>query len=248
MSASQIALSLVVPAYNEVSRLPPSLQRIRRHLDSLDRPYQVLVVDDGSTDGTGALVEAAADSWPQLELVAFAHNQGKGAAVRAGMLRATGELRLFSDADLSTPIAEMAKLELAIASGAGVAIGSRALPESQVELHQPIYRELMGKMYNQALRRLLLPGLRDTQCGFKMFTAAATHSCFAELRTPGFGFDAEVLLRAQLKQITIAEVPVVWRNAAGTRVSSLRDGGEMLVDLFRLRRRVGADPGSAQRS
>ncbi|MGC2191742.1 MAG: dolichyl-phosphate beta-glucosyltransferase [Candidatus Dormiibacterota bacterium] len=242
MSAEMVELSLVLPAYNELVRLPPSLELIRRHLDASGRPYEVLVVDDGSEDGTRGMVEKARSGWPQLQLVVFDRNQGKGAAVRAGMLQAVGTLRLFSDSDLSTPIAEMGKLETAIANGAGVAIGSRALPGSQVELHQPLYRELMGKTYNQALRRLVLPGLRDTQCGFKMFTAAAAVSCFTPLRTPGFGFDAEVLLRARLLAIPIAEIPVIWRNAAGTRVSSLRDGGLMLADLLRLRRRVGSDP------
>jgi dolichyl-phosphate beta-glucosyltransferase len=237
-----VELSLVLPAYNELGRLPPSLELIRRHLDAAGRQYEVLVVDDGSEDGTRGMVEKFRSGWSQLQLVVFDRNQGKGAAVRAGMLQAVGKLRLFSDSDLSTPIGEMAKLETAITNGAGVAIGSRALPGSQVELHQPLYRELMGKTYNQALRRLVLPGLRDTQCGFKMFTAAAAVSCFTPLRTPGFGFDAEVLLRARLLAIPIAEIPVIWRNAAGTRVSSLRDGGLMLADLVRLRRRVGSDP------
>ncbi|HVC22124.1 MAG TPA: dolichyl-phosphate beta-glucosyltransferase [Candidatus Dormibacteraeota bacterium] len=243
MSSSPIELSLVLPAYNEVNRLPPSLALIRSHLDAAARTYEVLVVDDGSRDGTRQIVERAQASWPELQLIVFDNNQGKGAAVRAGMLRAQGGLRLFSDADLSTPIAESSKLEQAIALGAGVAIGSRAMPGSQVELHQPLYRELMGKTYNQALRLMVLPGLHDTQCGFKMFTAAAAVSCFAPLLTPGFGFDAEVLLRARLQRIPIAEIPIIWRNAAGTRVSSLRDGGRMLADLVGLRRRVGTDQG-----
>jgi dolichyl-phosphate beta-glucosyltransferase len=240
MSGEQMELSLVVPAYNEVSRLPPSLELIRIHLDEAARPYEVLVVDDGSQDGTRELVERGRSSWPQLQLIVLERHQGKGAALRAGMLAASGRLRLFSDADLSTPISEMAKLESAIAAGAGVAIGSRALPGSQVETHQPRYRELMGKSYNQVLRRMVLPGLRDTQCGFKMFTAATAISCFTLLETPGFGFDAEVLLRARMQGIAIAEIPVIWRNAAGTRVSSLRDGGQMLADLVRLRRRLGS--------
>lgn len=242
MSTFPLELSLVLPAYNELVRLPPSLDLIRRHLDGAGRSYEVLVVDDGSTDGTRAMVEKYQPSWPQLRLIVFDRNLGKGAAVRAGMLKGSGRLRAFSDADLSTPIAELYKLESAIQSGAGVAIGSRAMPDSRIELHQPLYRELMGKTYNQALRRLVLPGLRDTQCGFKMFTAEAAVSCFTPLRTPGFGFDAEVLLRARLQSIQIAEIPVIWRNAAGTRVSSLRDGGQMLADLLRLRRRVGPDP------
>jgi dolichyl-phosphate beta-glucosyltransferase len=236
-----VELSLVVPAFNEESRLPPSLAQMRGALDEADRPYQVIVVDDGSRDRTSDLVEEARVSWPQLQLIVFERNQGKGAAVRAGMLAASGRLRLFSDADLSTPLSEMRKLEAAISAGAGIAIGSRALPGSQVELHQPWHREMMGKTYNQLLRHLLLPGVRDSQCGFKMFTAAAAVSCFTPLETPGFGFDAEVLLRARRSGIAIAEIPVVWRNSIGTRVSSVRDGGQMLADVVRLRRRLGRD-------
>ncbi|HEY6538555.1 MAG TPA: dolichyl-phosphate beta-glucosyltransferase [Candidatus Dormibacteraeota bacterium] len=242
MSLAPVELSVVLPAYNEARRLPPSLELIRRHLDQDGRPYQVLVVDDGSRDGTRRAVELAQANWPELDLLVFEENLGKGAAVRAGMLRVSGRLRLFSDADLSTPISEAAKLEQAILAGAGVAIGSRAMPGSQIELHQPLHRELLGKTYNHVLRWMVLPGLRDTQCGFKMFTAAAAISCFSPLQTPGFGFDAEVLLRARRQGIAIAEIPVVWRNAAGTRVSSVRDGGQMLADLVRLRRRVGSDP------
>ncbi|MFZ0995183.1 MAG: dolichyl-phosphate beta-glucosyltransferase [Candidatus Dormiibacterota bacterium] len=236
-----VEVSLVVPAFNEESRLPPSLALIRGALDEAERSYEVIVVDDGSRDGTSDLVEAARPSWPQLQLIVFERNQGKGAAVRAGMLAASGRLRIFSDADLSTPLSEMRKLEAAISAGAGIAIGSRALPGSQVELHQPRHRELMGKTYNQLLRRLLLPGVRDTQCGFKMFTAAAAVNCFAPLETTGFGFDAEVLLRARRSGIVVAEIPVVWRNSIGTRVSSVRDGGQMLADVVRLRRRLGRD-------
>lgn len=242
MSDDPVELSVVVPAYNEESRLPPSLQLMRSYLDGVHRSYEVVVVDDGSRDGTRALVERAQGDWPQLHLVALEHNQGKGAAVRAGMLEAQGRLRLFSDADLSTPLEEMVKLERALAGGAGVAIGSRALPGSRVELHQPLYRELMGKTYNLALRQLVLPGIHDSQCGFKMFTAAAAIGSFTPLETPGFGFDAEILLRARLQGIRIAEVAVVWRNAAGTTVSSLRDGRLMLTDLARLRRLGSARP------
>jgi dolichyl-phosphate beta-glucosyltransferase len=245
MSLEAIELSVVIPAYNEVNRLPPTLDQIHGYLDAAGRPYEVLVVDDGSRDGTKQIVQRAQSGWSQLQLIVFDENQGKGAAVRAGMLQSRGRLRLFSDSDLSTPIEESAKLEKAISLGAGVAIGSRAMPGSRVELHQPIYRELMGKTYNHVLRMLVLPGLRDTQCGFKMFTAAAADCCFSPLITPGFGFDAEVLLRARLQHIPIAEIPIVWRNAAGTRVSSVRDGGQMLTDLLSLRRRVGDGSGSA---
>ncbi|MGH7611510.1 MAG: dolichyl-phosphate beta-glucosyltransferase [Candidatus Dormibacteria bacterium] len=239
MSTPPPDLSLVVPAFNEARRLPPSLERIRQHLDETWPRHEVLVVDDFSQDRTVAVVEAAARGWPELRLLRLPRHLGKGGAVKAGMLEARGRLRLFSDADLSTPVEEMAKLVAAIEGGAAVAIGSRALPESRVELHQPRHRELMGKAYNQVLRRLVLPGIHDSQCGFKLFTAEAAQVCFEPLRCLDFGFDAEVLRRARDHGLSIAEVPVVWRNALGTTVSSLGDGGQMLVDLVRLRRELG---------
>lgn len=242
MTEPVLDLSLVIPAYNEEGRLPPSLQLVRRDLEQGPRSYEVLVVDDGSRDRTAELVEAAREDWPQLKLIHLPSNGGKGAAVRAGMLAAEGRLRLFSDADLSTPLTELAKLAAALAEGAEVAIGSRALPGSTIELHQPFPRELMGKTYNQFLRRLVLPGIHDSQCGFKLFTARAARVCFGPLRNPGFGFDAEVLVRARLQGMRITEVPVIWRDASGTRVSSLRDGGRMLADLLALRHNLGRQP------
>ncbi len=245
MISHDLPLSVVVPAFNEEARLPLSLDRIRRHLDGGGRRYEVLIVDDGSIDGTGELVRAKMADWPQLDLLRLPRNQGKGAAVREGMLRAVGRRRLFTDADLSTPITELPKLEGEIEGGAGIAIGSRAVRGSRVEVHQPVHRELMGKTYNRLLRLAALPGLHDTQCGFKLFTADAALTCFSDLDCLGFGFDAEVLLRARIRGIRVAEVGVRWRNSEGTRVSSLQDGGRMLLELRRLRscrRRLAAAP------
>lgn len=242
VTSQRESLSVVMPAFNEEIRLPLSLRRVREFFSSSERPYEVLVVDDGSWDRTPAVVREFADSWPQLRLISLSRNQGKGAAVRAGMLAATGGRRLFTDADLSTPLEELSNLELQLDAGAGIAIGSRALPGSKVERHQPWHREVMGKSYNCLLRLLVLPGLRDTQCGFKVFTAEAAEACFRELECLRFGFDAEVLLRARLNGIKVAEVGVVWHNAPGTKVSSLTDGGQMLIDLWQLRRRWGASP------
>jgi dolichyl-phosphate beta-glucosyltransferase len=231
-------LSVVVPAYNEARRLPKTLAAMREHLDATEPDYEVIVVDDGSSDATAPVVEDAAREWPQLSLLRQSPNQGKGAAVRAGMLKATGELRLLSDADLSTPMSELAKLKERIGGKCTVAIGSRALAASRVEIHQPRRRELMGRTYNVMLRMVVLPGLKDTQCGFKLFTAEAAIECFTPLRTPRFGFDAEVLLRARNRGWYIAEVPVVWRHAEDSRVSALRDSVGTFVDLLALRFRV----------
>lgn len=231
-------LSVVVPAYNEARRLPATLVAMRDYLDANEPEYEVIVVDDGSTDSTAAVVTAAAASWPQLSLLEQKPNQGKGAAVRAGMLQANGDLRLLSDADLSTPMTELPKLRARISGKTTVAIGSRALRDSRIEIHQPRRRELMGRTYNVMLRTLVLPGLRDTQCGFKLFTAEAAVACFEPLRTPRFGFDAEVLLRARKRGWRIAEVPVVWSHAEDSRVSALRDSVGTFVDLLALRFRA----------
>lgn len=227
-------LSLVVPSYNEAERLPPSLARMREHLDSSGEEYEVIVVDDGSSDGTAASAERAADTWPQLRVLRLERNQGKGAATRAGMLAARGEHRAFSDADLSTPLEELSRLRFHLEGDCQVAIASRA-GDAQIEVHQALRRELMGKTYNRLLQLLVLPGIHDSQCGFKVFTAAAAEACFGPLKTRRFGFDAEVLLRARRHGWRIAEVPVRWRHVEASRVHPLRDASRMLLDLVLLR-------------
>lgn len=228
-------LSIVVPAYNEEQRLPATLVRMRAYLDERNEPYEVLVVDDGSADDTVAIAVKAAESWPQLQVLTLAKNSGKGAAVRLGMLTATGEQRVFSDADLSTPIEEVERLLAELHGNCAVAIASRALPDSRIDVHQPGRREVMGRTYNRLLRLAALRGLHDTQCGFKAFTAEAAVACFEPLRTMRFGFDAEVLLRARRLGWTVAEVPVRWEHKEDSRVSAMRDSVGVLYDLVRLR-------------
>jgi dolichyl-phosphate beta-glucosyltransferase len=230
-------ISVVIPAYNEAERIPATLARTREYLDAAGEEYEVIVVDDGSSDRTVAVVGAAAESWSQLSVHALARNQGKGAAVRAGILRARGALRLFSDADLSTPIEELPRLRERLVGNCTVAIASRAVPGSTIDVHQPGRREMMGRTYNRLVQLLVLPGLHDTQCGFKLFTAEAAVICFEPLRTNGFGFDAEVLVRARRRGWEVAEVPVHWSHRDDSRVSALRDSGMVLMDLLRLRLR-----------
>ena len=230
-------LSVIVPAYNEADRLPPSLARIRAWLDEASEDYEVIVVDDGSVDATAATTEALAAGWPQLQLLRLPLNTGKGAAVRAGMLRARGDLRLFTDADLSAPIEDLPLLRDRIGGACQVAIGSRAVDRSLVEVHQPFHRELMGRVNNVLIRSLVLRGIRDTQCGFKLFTAESAVACFAPLRTLRFGFDVEVLVRARRCGWTIAEVPVHWRHVEASRVRALRDSTRMIWDLASIRLR-----------
>jgi dolichyl-phosphate beta-glucosyltransferase len=230
-------LSIVVPAYDESGRLPGSLRRMREHFDAVGEEYEVIVVDDGSSDDTYATSSALAETWPQLTVLRFERNRGKGAAVREGMLHARGEHRLFSDADLSTPLDELPRLRAELQGRTQVAIASRGLADSQIEVHQQKCRELMGRTYNKLLQLLVLRGIQDSQCGFKVFTAEAAVACFEPLRTMRFGFDAEVLVRAQARGWRIAEVPVRWRHVEASRVNSIRDSSRMLWDLLRLRLR-----------
>jgi dolichyl-phosphate beta-glucosyltransferase len=232
-------LSVIVPAYNEEQRLPATLARMREYLDGRDEEYEVLVVDDGSADATVAIARRAAEDWPQLQVLALDRNTGKGAAVRLGMLTARGEHRVFSDADLSTPIEEMERLRAHLEGRCTVAIASRALPDSKIGVHQPGRREVMGRTYNRMLQVAALRGLHDTQCGFKAFTAESAVACFEPLRTLRFGFDAEVLLRARRLGWVVAEVPVHWEHKEDSRVSAVRDSFRTLWDLLRLRFIVG---------
>jgi dolichyl-phosphate beta-glucosyltransferase len=230
-----VDLSMVIPAYNEARRLPPTLARLRDYLDAGPDSYEVLVVDDGSHDDTVAVARGVASEWPQLEVLTLPHNQGKGAAVRKGMLHARGALRAFSDADLSTPIEELPRLRSRLGGACHVAIASRDAPGSDIQVHQPRWREFMGRTYNRILRLLVLPGIRDTQCGFKLFTSEAAEACFAPLDTFRFGFDAEVLVRAHRRGWEIAEVPVQWRHVEESRVGGIGDALRMLYDLVLLR-------------
>ena len=228
-------LSIVVPCYNEEQRLPRTIEQIERYLEGKHLEYELIVVDDGSADGTRMIMDAAAERNPSVRVEALAHNRGKGRALATGVGVARGDEILLTDADLSTPIEELEKLQAAIDSGAGVAIGSRAVRGSRVEVSQPIYRVLMGKAFNLIVQAVLLPGIWDTQCGFKLFRADVAHRVFAGLVTDGFGYDPEVLFRARTQGVSIAEVPVVWRNSAPTKVSPIRSSFDMLRHVIRIR-------------
>src|SRR5262245_34609683 len=171
------ALSVVIPAYNESARLPRTLARLDAYLRAAHPDHEILVVDDGSTDATAAAARAA--SLRSLSVIDYAPNRGKGHAVRRGMLAARGARRLMTDADLSTPIEDLDRLAKALDAGADIAIGSRALPDSNVVVRQPFYREAMGRLFNVFVRLLVLPDLKDTRCGYKLFTAAAAEAAIA---------------------------------------------------------------------
>ena len=225
-------LSVVIPAFNEAERLPRTLERIRAYLEDLGRPHEIVVVDDGSSDATAD--EALRCGGGALRLLRNTANRGKGYSVRRGMLSATGRRRLMTDADLSTPIEDLSSLTAALESGYEVAIGSRALPGAEIELHQPWYRENMGRLFNLFVRLFALPGLHDTQCGFKLFTQQAAETVFSAALLDGFCFDVEALFIARKRGYRIAEVPVTWRNDAASRVGLWR-GFLAFPDLLRIR-------------
>lgn len=229
-------LSVVIPAYNEAHRLPATLDRVYSYLCRKSWPFEIVVVDDGSSDATADIAERFFESHPGGIVLRNGENHGKGYSVRRGMLHAIGSYVLFSDADLSTPIEEVEKL-LGLVSGGHcqVAIASRAVKDARISVRQPWYRVLMGKMFNRFVRAVVVSGISDTQCGFKCFTREAAAHLFREQRITGFGFDVEVLYIARESAYVIEEVPVVWVNSDQSKVRILQDSSRMMADLCRIR-------------
>ena len=227
--------SVVIPAFNEARRLPPYLEKVVTYFDARDEPYEVLVVDDGSLDGTAEVVETLAERHPAVRVLRLPRNEGKGAAVRRGMLAAEGAYRLFTDADGATPISELPRLEGALLRGADVAIGSRALSDPAVAVVARTHRVAAGRVFSWMVGRLGVRGVSDSQCGFKAFTARAATQLFGPLVSRGFGFDVEVLLRAQAERYVVDEVPVNWSDQAESKVGVLRDGPRMLAEIVKAR-------------
>ncbi len=233
-----IRLSVVVPAYNESLRILPYLTRILRYLAQRGDSHEILVVDDGSTDGTAAAVKQLQVSQPSIRLIQLPRNLGKGAAVRAGMRQARGELRLFADADGATPIEELEQLEAAIHAGADLAIGSRPLAarDSRYTVKARVHRSVLGSLFNLIVRSLGIHGIADTQCGFKLFRKPIAQDLFSVVHVNGYGFDLELLYLAQRRGYRAAEVPVNWAEQPGSKVRVLRDGLRMLRELLAVRR------------
>ena len=231
------SLSIIIPAFNEESRLPGTIEALKRYLGRQEfRFLEIVVVDDGSRDGTAALIGRAAAEWPVLRLLKNPENRGKGYSVRHGMLDAKGEWVLFSDADLSTPIEEVEKLLSAVdLHDADAAIGSRALDRSLVSVHQSAMREFSGRFFNLVMRVVARLPFLDTQCGFKLFRRQAAQAIFSRVRIDGFGFDVEALFIARKRGFKTMEVPVRWANVEGTKVS-LANGLNAFADLARIRR------------
>ena len=235
-------LSILIPAYNEQDRLPQTLDRIAQYLATRDFSHELLVVDDGSRDKTREVVREFASSRPWVRLVQYDDergapvNRGKGFAVRAGVEAAVGRDILFTDADLSTPIEDLEKLLPPISRGdCDVAIASRALPDSDLAVRQPIHRELMGRTFNKIVQKLAVPGIVDTQCGFKAFRGDVAKRVFAVAHIDGFGFDPEILFLARKFGYRIEEVPVTWRHVDNWRVNPISAPISMLRELIEIR-------------
>jgi dolichyl-phosphate beta-glucosyltransferase len=229
------SLTIVIPAYNEEKRLPASLDTILAYVSGRYKFVEIIVIDDGSSDGTADCVRDYAATHPAVRLLQNPGNRGKGYAVRNGMLNAKGEWALFTDADLSSPIEEVAKLSAAATrENAQVAIGSRALDRSLIGVHQSAGREYAGRMFNLVMRAATGLPFLDTQCGFKLYEAAAARRIFTKQQLDGFGFDVEDLFIAKQLGIKVVEVPVRWNNVEGTKVSML-NGLDSFLDPLRIR-------------
>ncbi len=228
-----VHLSVIIPAHNEELRLPATLDRVLGYLSTRDDVWDVWVVDSGSTDQTAAIARAYSERHPQLHLISESR-PGKGLAVRRGMLAAPGDYRFICDADLSMPIEQVDRFLPPNLDNVDVAIGSREV-EGAVRYNEPVHRHMIGRVFNNLVRVLAVPGIQDTQCGFKCLSAAATEDLFRRLQLEGWTFDVELLYLAQRRGYRIAEVPIDWTHFPGSRVRVLRDSVTMFLDLFRIR-------------
>lgn len=227
--------SIVIPAYNEGARIGEALAQISGCIRDRGWQAEVLVVDDGSTDDTGAIVEAWSKRHPEVQLLRNGRNRGKGYSVRAGMLAAAGQVVMFTDADMSSPIEEAELLFAAIARGADVAIGSRWLTGKRIVHKQPLYRRFFGRCFNALTRMVMRLPFADTQCGFKAFRREAAQLVFGLQRIARWGFDPEILFIASSRGLRVAEVSVTWGHDERSRISYLRDGVQMLAELVFIR-------------
>lgn len=227
-------LSVIIPAYNEERRLPPTLRAILDYLRDQHYTWEIVVVDDGSSDATGALAEQILSDVPHV-VMRNEPNRGKALTVKRGLQESRGQVALFTDADLSTPIEETAPLLEAVAGGADIAIGSRQMRGSRLEVRQPFHREMAGRAFGLLNRMILQHGIVDSQCGFKAFTRHAVERILPHQKLTGWAFDAELMLIARRLGLTIAQIPVRWINDPDTKVKMLVDGPRMVADLFRIR-------------
>jgi dolichyl-phosphate beta-glucosyltransferase len=227
--------SIVIPAYNESTRLGATLEKVLAYVRAQGWNAEVIVVNDGSRDNTADIVRSFAAKNAALRLLENPGNRGKGYSVRNGMLSARGEIVLFSDADLSSPIEEAPKLFQALEAGADIAIGSRWLRAETQTQRQPLHRQLVGRIFNLLLRLTLRLNFKDTQCGFKAFKRPAVRAIFPQQRIERWGFDPEILFLARKFGFKVQEVPVAWGHSGETRINPLVDGFRMFLEMLHIR-------------
>jgi len=235
------AFSLIIPAFNEEHRIFPYLDSIVAYFSRRQGSYEIIVIDDGSRDGTANAIEAYRRRTPAVKLIRLPTNTGKGAAVRAGMTAAQGRLRLMADADGATAIQELDALEAAIAQGADIAVGSRAMGsrDRRYRVHARRHRTILGNLFNGVVGRMGVAGISDTQCGFKLFRQSVADDLFSVALIDGYGFDLELLFIANRRGYRIAEIPINWSDRPGSKVRVVRDGLSMFRELAMVRRNDG---------
>lgn len=226
-------VGIVIPAYNEASRITDNLNRVQNFLNRSKYNAQIIVVNDGSSDRTAILSEQVLATFPSAQVISHVRNLGKGAAIRTGVLASTAKYILIADADGSTPIEEFDLLyQELLRQKADIAIGSRYLKLSKVKLKQPFYRVLIGRVGNILIRFFVVDGIKDTQCGFKLFRGSCAHDIFSRGKVVGWGFDIEALVIARMLNLKICEVPVIWKDCPGSRLRPFRDAIKTLVELI----------------
>lgn len=228
-------LSVIIPVYNEERRIGASLEKIFLFLKSMESDFEVIIVDDGSVDDTGNILREYSKKTGFISVLRNDKNRGKGYSVKRGVLSSKGDIVLYTDADLSTPIEELNNLAPWLGNGFHIAIGSRDLPESVITTHQPWYREFMGKAFNRILRLILGLDFHDTQCGFKCFQRGAALELFNSIKSCHFAFDAEVLLLAKMRGFQVKEVPVHWVHYPDSKVRLVKDSSKMLWDVLKMK-------------
>ena len=230
---AQVFLSVIIPAYNEESRISDTLEHVIAFLNARAYSWEVVVADDGSIDATGRLVAQLAEKHPNVRLMSLPH-RGKGWAVKNAMLAATGQYRLLCDADLSVKIEEVERFLPPYLDGVDIAVGSREVHGAR-RIGEPARRHLMGRIYNNLVRLLAVPGLKDTQCGFKCFRGGIVPELFRRQTMDGFAFDVEILFLAHKDRLILQEVPVDWYYAQCSKVRAIRDSIIMTMDLLKIR-------------
>src|SRR4030066_891531 len=234
------SISIIIAAFNEEKRIIPSLLKIKEYINKQNIPYEIIVVDDGSTDHTHTVVRDLIKDIPYLKVIHYAPNKGKGHALRTGVLASKSEIILLSDADLSTPIEELSKLLPLIHNDkCDIAIGSRALALSEIVKKQPWWRQSMGKFFNKLVKVLVIEDFKDTQCGFKVFRGDIARSLFKEAQIDRFAYDVEILAIGKKKGCKIVEAPVRWINSPESKVNPVKDSLQMFGDLLKIRMTIG---------